>query len=152
MVEQCTLCNGDYDLEEYTPNLDIPKLMAEHKICYECAFWLHRKRLDERAEGILPLVIDGSHYTVQVDKEYQSIIGKQDKFVYLHNLIITSSGRIIPVNLFALWHQGTIPERFRDLFPNNAVRVEDPVLVKELRSGRKVDKNLLKNLFKNFVE
>lgn len=42
----CKKCLCDYDLNEFDPNLEIPKIMKENGYCFNCAYWSYRhKRL-----------------------------------------------------------------------------------------------------------
>lgn len=38
----CKKCLCDYELDEFDPNLEIPKLMKEKGYCFNCAYWLYR--------------------------------------------------------------------------------------------------------------
>lgn len=38
----CKKCLYNYELDEFDPNLEIPKLMKEKGYCFNCAYWAYR--------------------------------------------------------------------------------------------------------------
>lgn len=38
----CKKCLCNYELDEFDPNLEIPKLMKEKGYCFNCAYWAYR--------------------------------------------------------------------------------------------------------------
>lgn len=38
----CKKCLCNYDLDEFDPNLEIPKIMKEKGYCFNCAYWAYR--------------------------------------------------------------------------------------------------------------
>lgn len=47
----CKKCLCDYDLGEFDPNLEIPKIMKEKGYCFNCAYWAYRhKNLYNRSD------------------------------------------------------------------------------------------------------
>lgn len=38
----CKKCLCNYELDEFDPNLEIPKIMKEKGYCFNCAYWLYR--------------------------------------------------------------------------------------------------------------
>lgn len=40
----CKKCLCNYELDEFDPNLEIPKLMKEKGYCFNCAYWAYRHK------------------------------------------------------------------------------------------------------------
>ena len=70
---------------------------------------------------ILSLVINGVHYThggmkVGVRKDWRGSNGRHYKIKMLDGTIVETND---------LWHQGTIPEEFREYLPDNAEFIKE---------------------------
>lgn len=47
----CKKCLCNYDLDDFDPNLEIPKIMKEKGCCFNCAYWAYRhKNLYHRSD------------------------------------------------------------------------------------------------------
>lgn len=81
------------------------------KMCFNCNFWtdlaLHRT-----ASNMVR--IDGTHYMIGTEEGPASCKGFNGK----RFKIKFDDGRVVETT--NLWHQGVIPQLFRDLLPNNA--------------------------------
>lgn len=155
MKQVCNCCNNSYDLDDFDLHLVIPKKMKEHGICFQCAFWLkkHQDDVDFQSgfdienpymseKDIMPLIFEGSHWSIPIKN---SIIGIYNQpagpFIRLpyFNHFLRFDGMLISSN--NLWHQGEIPERFDDLFPENCVKLTYPQYLEARqileKSGRK---------------
>lgn len=129
MKELCDLCNSAYDLEDYIPNLPIPTKMREQHICFQCAFWLNRYEIDAQFyksfntndnyvkylvdELCMPLNWGDGHWSVKL-LEHRNCPGLH-YFLHFSGFLVCTSN---------MYHQGTIPPRFEDLFPINCIKLE----------------------------
>jgi hypothetical protein len=108
----CTVC-GDEDTLTFSG--DIGARMRERRECFRCAFWLTLAELDKAAPENVA-IIGGCHYIIAPDRTTgpPSLAGMGGA----RCVIAFHDGRERVTH--NLWHQGTIPDRFRDLFPDNA--------------------------------
>ena len=108
----CTVC-GDEDTLTFSGK--IGARMRERSECFQCAFWLMLAEQD-KTEPENVAIIGGCHYIIAPDRtdSRASLAGMGGA----RCRIVFDDGRDrITHNL---WHQGSIPERFRELFPDNA--------------------------------
>lgn len=107
----------------YTKKLS-PKAYLEDN-CFDCSFWLFKteypKDLVERR-----VIVDGEHFMVSVETGpgFQGFGGRQF-------IIQFFDGRLIATN--NLWSQGTIPELFREMLPDNAIFL--PIAAQPIKNG-----------------
>jgi hypothetical protein len=117
MKYKCLVCGKDAELKEFrsTGSLLYRKMEVESR-CFECAYWETLQVDDITNINYIPLIIDGHHYSVKYNyfNENNNIKAKV--------AILRNDGRLILTS--NLISQGTIPERFRDQFPNNAIIIE----------------------------
>jgi len=109
--KKCSCCGVIYETDSFNEKMPLPQMMAKRKICFECAFWIHKieNPLQHRE------IINGEHYVfkpVQEEKPYFQGYGGHE-FYAIHN-----DGTIVTSN--NVWYQGVIPERFRKRLPNTA--------------------------------
>lgn len=166
MEQICTCCNNSYDLDDFDPKLTIPKKMAEHEICFQCAFWLVKHNEDEKfeenfdkmnpylgQENIMPLVFEGSHWSFPIKN---AIIGICNNNGIFHRLpymkyFLRFDGFLIATN--NLWHQGEIPDRFIDLFPGNCIMLSYPQYLEVYQILKKIGTySLPKDEVAKFIE
>lgn len=83
--------------------------------CFDCSFWLCKTDYPDYVAN-RRAIINGDHYMAyaETDGIFRGSGGR--RFI-----IQFFDGRIIETN--NLWHQGTIPDRFRELLQDNAVFV-----------------------------
>jgi hypothetical protein len=95
----------------YIKNLDRDVYLGAN--CFDCSFWLRKTDYPEDISD-KRVVVDGNHYMISAvtDTYPQGFGGKLF-------IIQFFDGRIIKTN--NLWSQGTIPDRFREMLPDNAV-------------------------------
>lgn len=161
----CKLCAKPIDLEEYIPHLPIPKLMAEHQLCFSCAFWTKKLAEDRvqneiaktskpyigdgKPEYFIPLVIDGEHRSISSKKAYGGNT----------IAILTIEGNVYTPT--QVYYQGIIPPHFRDKFPNNAITLDkiDLTEIKSLSSSQglglahiTVPQNVVQKMFDKFYK
>ena len=107
----CHICNKD-DVAYY--NSKIITRMVNEKLCFSCLFWVKIKEQDAVTNNWA--VINSEHIIILPDepesqRQYSGCGGSE--FTILFN----DGRKIVTHNL---WHQGTIPEHFKYIFPNNA--------------------------------
>ena len=106
----CTNCGK---LQESGYKSSIGALMISKDLCFHCAFWTERVALDQNNPDAV--VAAGKHYIIGPEQpSYQGGRG----FGGSHFRIFFQDGRV--VDSTNLWMQGTIPESFRALMPDNA--------------------------------
>lgn len=106
----CKICNKEEDPENWI-NGDS---MAEHQLCFDCEFWRMQHQLDEQRGEHNWAVIDGHHYVIEPDNPnsyFKGFGGAEFHIQWDDGTIKTTKN---------LWHQGEIPEKWKDTFPNNA--------------------------------
>lgn len=108
----CKLCNKQDNPENYVVD-EIRLIMETRHVCFNCAFWLWQKALDDSGQRRFAIA-NGQHYVL--DKENTNAYFKGSgghTYVFHFNDGTT-------VSCSNVWHQGTIPEHLRILFPDNA--------------------------------
>lgn len=119
----CPICGRIDDTEEYI-NTPIRKIMEEKKCCFYCAFWYNIHECDKDTDDIaIPVVVNHSHWSYPLSNQirFEQSYGWSMLVPAMH-YILFEDGRIDKTN--QLWHQGTVPEHFYDLIPNNAVFID----------------------------
>lgn len=109
MMNRCNECGVEDYIADYLSGEE-KTIMDEESVCFDCAFWLNLYR--NCSESI---IFDNCHYIdggfSNDDSEFLGYAG--DVFE-----IEMMDGKTIKTN--NLWHQGEIPEHFRDRLKNNA--------------------------------
>lgn len=105
----CVICGKEETPSRWTS--DLAARLVEHQNCFSCSFWLdHASRKDNPCS----VRINGRHYFIG-DEGYT---GRFRGFRGRKFLINFIDGR--KVTTTNLWPQGTIPDHFRNLLPDNA--------------------------------
>ena len=106
----CCECGSQ---EELTWDQDLNARFLKLKLCFTCNHWQDRIT----HYGPASVIIDGEHYMIgSEDDDYPSRGHGGQRFRIKFN-----DGReVVTTNL---WHQGKIPEHYRDRLPDNAVWV-----------------------------
>ena len=88
--------------------------LIKDNICHSCHFWLGHAKNAEK-ENIAR--IDGKHYMYlpETDEGFRGFGGRRFDIEFFDGRKVTTTN---------LWHQGTIPERFKKLMPDNAKFVQ----------------------------
>lgn len=110
MPETCICqCCG----KSYTKNLMSEVYHGSN--CFGCSFWLRKTEYPDYVAN-RRAIINGEHYMVYAETD-GLIKGSGGRRV----IVKFFDGRIIHSN--NIWCQGTIPERFREMLPDNAIFV-----------------------------
>lgn len=117
-IFHCKICQAP-EIANY--NTEIKHRLITKQICFACDFWQEKIQWRKNNKPDC-YVIAGFHYKIEPDADPNDHLGKRwsgyggSKFIVLpHN-----GTEIVTRNL---WHQGEIPERFRDVLTDNAVFV-----------------------------
>lgn len=112
-IYRCKECEGVVSLS-YGPCRE-KELMEEHRVCFHCAFWLNvipsYKRNKRR------VVINGNSYYVEpyAERATYKFLGHGGRFCKIKRF---DSDEVMTTN--NLWHQGSVPQHFRDRLKDNA--------------------------------
>lgn len=127
---KCRYCKKEIDFQYYEAENDKLKLM---EACFSCAFWI--EKIPHRNNWRI-VIYKGGHYYIGKgggNKEHHGFAGTKWKIVCKGNSnmaneedkIRNSDGKILQSTVYTddLWSQGTIPERFRKLLPDNVIEL-----------------------------
>ena len=120
----CPICGRIDDTEEYIDS-PIRKIMEEKKCCFHCAFWYNINEVDKDTYDLsIPVVVNHSHWSYPLSNpiRLEQSHGWSYRPIPTMHYILFENGMIAETN--QLWHQGTVPEYFYDLIPNNAVFID----------------------------
>lgn len=125
--KHCSKCNQVYDLNDWEPSFEIPKIMKRKDLCFICAFWEYQKLYDDtdrKNKGLSPLIFpDFGHWVVRLETK-----GIGNRFA-----IYKSQDNIY--SLITFWNgafQGYINEASRNMFMVNSVEIT-PTQYKEFQ-------------------
>ena len=114
--------NNIHDMNpEHFCKCPIQSIMERDGVCYSCAFWI--RLYEENKNNPNWLIIDGESWIVH--PFVPNTNNKTRRFMGMGGRImeaISNDGRKIIFNDW--WHQGKIPEEFKELMPDNAKWVE----------------------------
>lgn len=110
------LCCGKPEVPIW--NNEINQEMEERGLCFSCNFW-HRYWLEKDRPDIVR--VKGVHYVIgQEDPLFPTFMrgfgGRKFRFKMNDGRIIESTN---------VWHQGEIPEKWKDRLPDNAVQLAE---------------------------
>lgn len=111
---KCVECGGRVDNELIYAD-EVDQKMRELQLCFDCLFWTEYV---EQKDSPHVVRVDGVHYVIGGGEDYPTHIRG---FGGSEFTVAFFDGR--KVKTANLWHQGEIPENFRDKLPNNAVFV-----------------------------
>lgn len=103
-------CRGRYTLM-YSIGCEERHIMEAENVCFGCAFWKNVIKGDRNSKRAV--VVNGGHHWIGNEKSsgFKGFGGAKWKIRF-------NDGR--EVETTNLWHQGTIPEHFREDLPDNA--------------------------------
>lgn len=105
---RCRLCGKPINADDY--NREYAAKLKEQHLCFSCNLWTEHHELDRQGRAFA--IINGSHFTIGPEKNV--ILG----FGGAEFRIRFNDGRHVTTH--NLWHQGKIPEHFREMMPDNA--------------------------------
>lgn len=110
LIKRCKECgkteNGDW--------MDsTARKLLKHKLCFKCNFWREKIAIKDRLNVAR---IDGNHYTIE--REEKLFLSEFRGFGGRKSVILFDDGRRVETT--NLWHQGRIPEHFKERLPDNA--------------------------------
>jgi len=101
----CRMCGNTNETHTHLGRL------VEGKLCFNCDFWdQYAKRVDDPR----CVRVNGTHYVIAADEPdgmFRGFGGQGFTVQFFDGRTVATSN---------LWHQGTIPELFRDRLPDNA--------------------------------
>lgn len=109
----CKWCGKETVL--YYTDMVIAKLQRQ-QACHECGFWLDRIAEDRGTKSDRYVVTQGFHHYVVADEDANSIFRGFGGQPWLVEWFDDRD----PTYTTNLWHQGEIPERFRESLTPNA--------------------------------
>ena len=103
----CHIC-GEVEEDSYldTPGERAATHMWEEKLCFECYYWMGYVKEKDHPYSVR---VNGRHYTIGPDNTWPRGIGGNIQFF---------DGTVCRSN--NIWCQDEIPERFREMLPDNA--------------------------------
>lgn len=121
-MKKCSYCKiNESDLS--CLECEEKKRMERDNLCFNCAFWslYVDKKDDERIARI-----DGNHYYIENNSSngFVGFGGRDFKIKF-------NDGREIITN--NLWHQGTIPDIWKDKLPDNAIFIKDKIVISDMK-------------------
>ena len=120
----CKSCNKEERGPEGFSQCSIRDLMESDGICFTCAFWEeHARRFKAGYDKGKVFFVNGNRYHDGGMVDKRSERGFVGHGGYLFKIKMLDTGKIIETN--NLWHQGSIPEHFRERMPNNAEFIND---------------------------
>jgi hypothetical protein len=105
-TETCEFCGNEFtricEPESYVKNT-----------CFTCSFWLRKINLSAEDEA-RRVIVDGQHYRIGSvhSGPFRGFGGRKYMILFNDNRVVETS---------CLWHQGQIPEMFREWLPDNAI-------------------------------
>lgn len=122
MKLHCKCCGKTTELSGYAP--ETRNFLNSINMCYACGGWSHLVAMKDQPTSVR---YKGMYYTIGPEdaKGFRGFGGQ--KYIIHFN-----DGRIVTTT--NLWSQGSIPERFRELLPDNAHKLETPAILRVPRT------------------
>lgn len=109
-------CGNEDDTSRFMKG-DLRQRMESRNLCFNCSFWWEKVEWEQQGQPWV-VRVDGVHRTIGPDPKPGTpghCFGHGGhRFVFRFH-----DGRVVESR--NVWHQGDIPERFRELLPDNAV-------------------------------
>lgn len=107
----CHIC-GEQDEARFTE--PTKSRMINEKLCFSCLFWVEKTDPKIR-DSMNTARIEGRHYIIRPETDAPAHCrGHSGRYFVIRFF----DGRMVPTT--NLWSQGSIPEEFKDLLPDNA--------------------------------
>ena len=80
--------------------------------CFDCSFWIKKIDISEEDQA-RRVIVNGQHHRLGIDNvgPFRGFGGRAFRIQFQDGRIVETSN---------LWHQGEIPEKFREWLPDNA--------------------------------
>lgn len=110
MEYKCKICGKTEESSHWVNS----KEMLEKEHCFECDYWLslHEGDITNRKDHKY-VIANGVHYVIEPEDStdsFRGFGGAEVKIKFFDGTEVVSTN---------LWYQGEIPERFRDIMPDN---------------------------------
>ena len=110
MEYKCKICGKTEESSHWING----KEMLEKEHCFECNYWLslHEDDITNRKDHKY-VITNGVHYVIEPEDStdfFRGFGGAKVKIKFFDGTEVLSTN---------LWYQGVIPERFRDIMPDN---------------------------------
>ena len=109
VIEKCYECGKR---EECYWNEETNKTLIKYQLCFNCNFWREKVLMKDKPKVVR---IKGSHYTIGAEEAptgmFRGFGGRVFKILFDDGREVTTTN---------LWHQGIIPEHFKERLPDNA--------------------------------
>lgn len=115
---KCSHCGESYDMKHTTREDD--------GMCFTCSFWTtryhgHLAHKDAEYPETISFIVDGAAYYAHYTREGERGMGfGGSKFIFER---LDTGEQFMSRNV---WHQGTVPDNFKDILPDNAKIVPEP--------------------------
>ena len=115
--KECRIEVTDKDLCYFD---SVVKELIEHQLCFNCDFWYSKLNIKDNPKSVR---VEGVQY----------YIGDEDKSPNCPSSCMGYSGRLFiiifkdnrRIETRSLWCNGTIPERFKNRLPDNAIFIKE---------------------------
>ncbi len=128
-VRSCSMCGKNIWGQGYEQDSHISHIMARDKVCYDCAYWKHL--IDYPPEYLEVLDNKCIRLHPVADRKNKALLlggkGKMRYFMRKDETVVQSND---------IWIIGTIPERFRNLFPATVSEIT-PKAYRQLKKSTK---------------
>ena len=108
----CKECAKVVEEKKLTYSEALRKQLISRQLCFSCNFWCNRCLGTRSPRSVR---VDGRHYWIgnvcSGDKKSQGFGGRRFVIRFIEGRKVTTTN---------LWHQGEIPEHFRERLPDNA--------------------------------
>lgn len=114
----CTMCGKTDNLDKWCEGRT-REIMEQKHLCFSCALWEEHIELDREERKDKFAVIDGHHFVLEPSAADPRFAGSCSATFKIR---FNDGREVVCKNL---WHQGRVPERFRDRLPDNAAFVKE---------------------------
>ena len=109
MEYTCKICGQTENSDNWTNGHE----MQERQLCFTCNFWMQNHEEDLRVGKYEYAIIEGTHYRLlpHTNDFFKGFGGAKTRITFFDGHVEECDN---------LWCLGDIPERFRDIMPDNA--------------------------------
>lgn len=113
-MNNCKCCGKESDIGNFQPDCEVVVTAKPLGLCYNCGFWTWKVNTIKESPNTFATV-DGHLYHISPDDPkaiFKGFGGSEFIIKYFDGRSVKSHN---------LWHNGKIPDLFKDRIPNNAV-------------------------------